>query len=418
MMAKTIRLLGSWWLFTALCLSLCAAYLFFTFGENPYATWIAFLFHHPLGISLYCGIIISLLAASLRIFLTAIADKPITIDRIRSMDAWVEIAGHETNALPKVAPWMSSKGFPGTLQGNTIHSQKGRLSFLPGTVFRIGLIMMLVAFLFSASFRTTTSTILHEGEEKNVQGTAVTLRTIRANLPEDFLQVGEESAFTLDRVSAGLSASGGTYDVTPGYPSPLSGHYVRIIHLGYAQPVSIRTARSNVRTTIDLDILPPGKTQITAPPSGDTVFFTFSLEPDRVINKGLLKGRQFNLVKPCYRVMIQDSTAKGKPVAVMARPGENVTRGAVSLSLGQHTLYVTLQSVHDPALPFIYLGMAVSVMGMTLMLSRFFWYRKEMVAFAEGNMVYIGYQEEFFKKWGIQHFTNSANVFAQAGTTQ
>jgi hypothetical protein len=38
------------------------------------------------------------------------------------------------------------------------------------------------------------------------------------------------------------------------------------------------------------------------------------------------------------------------------------------------------------------------------MLTRFFWYRKQLAAARSGDTLVIGWQEEFFKKWGIQRF--------------
>ena len=54
-----------------------------------------------------------------------------------------------------------------------------------------------------------------------------------------------------------------------------------------------------------------------------------SLDPDRTIEKGLLKGRQYNLADPAYRMTFQEEfTYETRPVRVVFRPGAAVTATA------------------------------------------------------------------------------------------
>ncbi len=396
------HIVSSWWLTGVLFLAICSIYLFFTFGQDPYARWAHFLFRSPAGLALYFCLIVNLVAASFRLVLRSLALKPLSAEVLETMDIRAEMPGRRRPQ--EIAAWMKSKGFAVTIRGNSMYASKNKFSFLPGTVIRSGFIILLVSLLVSIYSRETRTAVLHEGQETDFFSTKITATGIEATLPSDFLQVGEESSFQLEHAIARLSFSGRTFLAGPGFPTRINGNYYRLTNVGYAQPVLIKSGRVQSRLDMDLDILPPGKTQIVTIPDGN-IFFTVSLEPDRTISKGLLKGRQFNLGKPFYRIaVLKNGENKSKPRVLTLRQGESGTAGNVKLSLGKSALYARIQAVRDPALAWIYLGFSVTLIGLALMLTRFFWYQKEMIAVDTGSMLTIGYCEEFFKKWGIQKF--------------
>ena len=152
--------------------------------------------------------------------------------------------------------------------------------------------------------------------------------------------------------------------------------------------------------TLDLDILPPGRTHVVSLPSGE-MFLTLSLEPDRVISKGLVTGRQYNLRDPRYRVVVQQGRGGAKAESRVLGPGGHARIGAAQVALGDRSRYVRLQIVSDPALPAVYGGMIVLLAGCAAMCSRFFWYQREFAAIVERGVLLIGCRDEFFRKWGI-----------------
>lgn len=400
MFRKTIRFFSSWQLTLLLFLFFGVAYMFFTFGENSYQRWVRFVLHTPLGLSAYIALVGNVLFRSFRITYTRLRAKAATPDRIRQMDANVGIPLHEPS-FEEIDAWMRGKGFEPVNSENGLHSMKGRFSFLPGTVMRTGLIVLMVSLLFSAHLRKSEEVILHEGDERVLFGKKVSLSKISPNLPDEFLQVGEEGSFRLGRVSVMLSASGKTYEVTPGFPARLNGVYCRVTHLGFSHPLSAATPGGRVARTVDLDVLPPGKSSTVAlTPDGAALSFT--LHPEKTITKGLLKGKQFNLFKPLYHVVNQSEKKEGSG-GFMVRSEES-TSGKDSVHLGKKSFFVKLHYIHDPALLWIYIGVVLTLIGAGLMFSRFFWYEKEMAAAFLNNVLYIGYREEFYKKWGIQKF--------------
>lgn len=389
----------------ALVISVCVSYLYFTFTDNPYPGWINFLYHSPAGLSLYIAFILNLIFASLRIVFDRLMHVPASPEDVGRMDVHIEIPASGNGNLPKVAAWMKKHGFNGEIRDNSINARKGNFSFLPGTLMRTGLIMLSTALLFSVYLRKTEETKLHEKEMHSFSGSEITLNSIKSNLPEDFLRVGEEGTFKLDKVSAALIASGNSYTITSGFPVKIKGRYYRISDVGFSQELSLESSGQKIEKRLDMNILPPGKTDIVALPSNN-LFLTFTLHPEKTIRKGLLTGKQFSLLKPIYRIVIQSGKEREKPETVTVRPGESITSGGFTVSLGKNSLFIKIISVYDPALFWIYTGFLLTLAGLTLMLSRFFWYERQFYAVLADNSLMIGYREEFFGKWGIQKFHN------------
>ena len=394
-----LRGISSWWLTAALMLCFVSAYLAFSFGRNPYPAWAFFVLHAPAGIVLVLALIINLLAASARIISRRVGPRPVSIDDIRSMDIHEAILLPDEPAVARAAAWLRNRVSSRDIRDGGIRRVTGRSSFLPGTLFRLGTIITLGAVMISAQARTTADVVLHEGEQKDLLGTPVRLADVSADLPGNFLQVGEESLFRLERVNATLVASGKAYVIGPGFPRAVAGRYCRIVHLGYAQPLTATGPGTRWEGTADLDVLPPGKTAVVPLPAGGASL-TFVLEPERTITKGLVKGREYDLVTPQYRLVARNGVTRDAVI----RPGSRAALGPLEVALGTPSPFVRVQVVVDPALPWIYAGAVLTLAGMLFMISRFFWYERELSAVMQSGTLYIGYRAEFYKRWGMETF--------------
>ena len=401
--SAVVRFLGSWWSTAVLLLALAAGYLTLSLGQNPYPAWTAFLFRSVAGAVLYGALVLNLITASIRIARAKLRRRPVTEEGIRTMDAHCEIPLAGDRSQHRAAEWLQKHVAVRDVGGGGIRHITGSLSFIPGTVFRLGLVLTLSAVMVSVHVRKTYDTVLREGEQKEVLGAPLALAALSADLPEDFLQVGEDGSFLLENVAARITASGRTAAVTPGFPTRMNGSYFRIFHLGYSQLLAAAVAGHRDERTVDLDILPPGRTDIVSLASGKA-FLTVSLEPERVIEKGLVKGRQYNLRVPRYRIVVQDGKAGGPPATGVLRPGGTAAIGPARLALGEQSRYVRVQIVRDPALPVLYGGMILLLAGLTTMISRFFWYEREFTALVSNGKILMGCRDEFFKKWGIGRF--------------
>ena len=151
--------------------------------------------------------------------------------------------------------------------------------------------------------------------------------------------------------------------------------------------------------------LPPGKIDSkTILSNVDSL--SVSLAPSKTIEKGLVTGKLYNIERPMYALSIIDSATGKHSESAIASPGEATKVGDVDITLGDRSLYIQMQAVQDPALRWLYLGVMLILLGLALLIGRFFWYEKKLYAFRTYETVLVGYSEEFYKKWGILKFQN------------
>jgi hypothetical protein len=400
---RLIRLLSSWRLTAAIALGFLTAYLYFIFGENPFKDWLNFIFKKPGGLLLYGGLMANLVCASIRAAMAKLGSESVSPESIKKMDAWIEVPHPGPDPIGAAAESIRKMGFAVEESPTTASAQKGRYSFLPGTVLRAGIVILMASALLSTNLRRAEEAVFYEGGEAELLDRVFGLSEIRPDLPEDFIQVGQESSFRLDTISATLSASDREYTVTSGIPLNAAGLYLRITHLGIMQPISGRTPSTVFDWDVFLDVLPPGRTDSETLLSND-LSLAFTLMPSKTIEKGLVTGRLYDLKEPLYKLAIISTGSGERPENVTVSHSKSASVGDVDITLGENSVYVRVQAVDDPTLPWLYAGVIILIAGAALMLSRFFWYEKRACAFRTYDELLVGYSEEFYKKWGILKF--------------
>lgn len=409
---RTIALLGSWWLTALLLLSLVAAYLSFSFGRNPFPAWSAFVFHSAGGIAIVLGLIVNLGAATVRIVIVRLRRPVLSPEEIRAMDIHGVHPLQNDRIVRTAAERFGVAAGTNEIAERGVRRVSGTWSFLPGTIFRLGLMVTLIGLLMTAHGRRTYDTALREGERKDLFGSSIRLAGVIAQLPTDHLQVGEDGTFLLSGVSARIDARGRTVEVTPGFPTRINGLWYRVSHLGYSQEMTVNLRGVRHSVTADLDLLPPGRSSIV-PLTPGTASLIVSLDPERTIEKGLLKGRQYNLAAPAYRVAVQEGRSRKDDSGRRMKPGDRAAVGPAEVALGDQGLVVRFQIVSDAGLPFLYAGVVMALAGLASLLSRFFWYEREFAMLAKDGMLFVGSRDEFFKKWGIHRFERWKDELAE-----
>ncbi len=391
---------------TALMLLLIVSCIFFMFSGMPYSDWINFLFHAPAGLLIWLSLIVNLILLSYRIINERLVYVQPSPAYIRDMDLSAEIADAGAADLQTIAAWMKKHRFNGKILDNSLHGQKGRYSFLPGTLFRTGLILTMISLLFSAYLRKSEDKTVHHKETHSFLGRQVSIESVDSNLSGHFLQTAEGDTFALKTVSALLRAGEDTVTITSGFPVKFRGLYYRIRDIGYSQEIVIHTPEERIEKRLGLNILPPGRIDNIPLSSSDGLMLTFALHPERTFRKGLLEGKEYSLSNPHYDVVIQRGKLQEKAERFIVKPGESIKSGGQSVTFGNNSLFITVQAVADPALFWIYAGILLTLAGILLILSRFFWYTKQVAAVFDGTTLHVGYGEEFFRKWATQKFHN------------
>ncbi|MBI5101336.1 MAG: hypothetical protein HZB33_05825 [Nitrospirae bacterium] len=395
------RLLG------ALIIALCSTYIYCSFGEKPFESWSHVIFYTPAGIALYAGIILNLSISSVRRAVSGFKPVEGTKETVLAMDSSTV---QSDISFDSAAAWMASKGFRAVRNKNTLSGGRGRLSFVPGAILKSGLALGMSAILMSAHVRRVDNAVFHQGETKTVLGSCLMISEIKADVPDEFLSVGEGSNFALKSVeakaaespSSGGEATAKPFTITGGYPKKSGGAYWRIVNLGVTQEMDLDSGRGIRKIRTDLDLFPPGKTDKVSLEAGGPPI-TFTLLPEKTIKKGLVTGKLYDLKAPRYKLVIEEDQGRRKTEA-QVKAGERLRLEKYDIVPAGRSVFVTVQAVRDPALVFIYIGLALTLAGACLMTTRFFWYEKRLTAVFEGGICYIGYTEEYFKKWGILKF--------------
>jgi hypothetical protein len=410
---RIIDRLGSWWLTAGLLLAFWMAYLALSFGRNPYPAWVALIFRSPGGVAIYTALIVNLLCASIRIAAARLRRRDLPPDRADDYDIHGSVPLRAPDAFQQAADLVRSRIGPAVQHGRSIRHLTGTWSFLPGMVFRSGLVLVLAGLMVSSHARRSSDASFRVDERKELLGATVKVTEVQADLPADHLQVGEDGNFLLEGVSASLATDGAVARVTPGFPARVNGTWYRIRHLGYSQELTVSLHGRQAKLNADLDLLPPGRSA-SVPLPGSAQELLFSLDPARTITKGLLTGKQYNLARPVYRVSLRrkGSSQEGKAHAGI-HSGARAVIGTVPLVLGEQGLSVRLQAVQDPGLLLLYTGSLVLLAGLGSLVSRFFWYEREFVIEEREGTLFAGARDEFFSRWGVERFQRWLDAYAE-----
>ena|GEM_PF-4128854 len=395
--SRIFRYISSWWTTAATISLLAAVYIVCLYGDSPWESWTEFMLRRPLGMLIYWGLIINLSAATIRAVLESLGRH---LPDPGSMEISSVLPSDKLNEL---AALMSQEGYSVSSTASSIHAVKAKFSFLPGVITRAGILIFLVSVFAGAYTMSSTEKRVHEGEVIEAFGRQLTVGSLSSDMPAEFLQFEEEGSFRLKSVKAELRSDGNSKTVTSGFPVRIGGIWHRITHFGMTLPVSLKGNGINNNLNIDLDILPPGKSDLIAL-QADDLFLSVSLNPEKTITKGLVKAKKYNLEALNLHIIFQRGGAKEKIGEINVKEGAEASVSGLSVSAGRHSYYIRVRSVSDPALPFVYAATLLALAGTVMMISRFFWYRKELTAIAEGSALHIGYREEFFRKWASQKF--------------
>lgn len=402
-MTKSVGFLSSGVLGSALALFFAGLYAYFSLEGPAYGRWEGFVLHSPAGSALYLLFVINIASRVLR---HAVGRLRRSAD-MAVVDAAFMIPASGEGGVDVVTRTIRDKGFVVARVPGGVCGIKGRYSFIPGLLLRLGIALFMTALLVSANIRKTQEVVLRSGSQGEALGKSVRLASLDAGLPDEFLDMGRQSTFALSNLTARLSVGEKEINISGGFPSEAGGIYFRVMHAGLHHEFSINNGASDFfGVGLNLDVLPPGKTASVEIGPGRTT--AVRLEPERVITKGLLTGKAYSLRMPLYRLSFNDKTE------TVVRSGETSTITGGTVSIGEPSVFVRIQAVRDPSLIWIYSGLVMAILGLSLMPLRFFWYEKKMTAMFKDGTLSIGYREEFFKKWGVQRFLAQRGDFVSA----
>jgi hypothetical protein len=381
-MMKLLRITGSGWLTITLLASLAASYVIAGIWGDPFALWRGFLMETIPGLLIYTLFILNLITAALVTYFKSAGKVEFPADEVKAMDASLIVRAEGFDA----GNWLEDKGFKPVEVKDGFIVRQGRYSYIPGMLLRLSLVIVLASLAYGVKADKRAEVILAPGDKVQVLGRTLVLNEIDANLPEDYLHVGNQSTLKLEGVRTEISIDGKNAVLTDASPSTLGGITLRLAHIGYRMP--IRT--EGLKVTADLDALPPGKSSQPAPG------ISMSLLPEKKVKQGLLSGYLYNLREPYFNIALSDTQS------YRLRPEETSPDGAVSF--GRLTLFAQIEARRDPSIWLLKLGITLLLISIALMLLRLTWYERVIAIAYDKDEVVIGQTHEIFKGWGIAEF--------------
>jgi len=393
-MHRAHGIMASWWTTALLACAIAGLYVFYAFGEAPYAVWMNTLFQSTTWRLVYAALVVDLILKSALLLMSRFAPITPTMDSVRSMQEHAELPA---SSWDRMEGWFKEHGMSPVIQGDTVVARRGESSVIAGAVLRLGIVLVMAALPFSMSLRTVQETrLVQSGPAETVFDRSVKADSVEADLPESFIQIGDKSIFKLEELAASVAVDGATHEITAGYPSKIGGLYWRVSDFGYAATLTI----DGKPTGLMLDVLPPGRQDVRQI-GGQTL--RLSLAPEREIKKGLVTGLAYNLQSPSIKAELKAADGSYND-AVTLKPGASILLGGAHASITPSALFVKVSAVRDPALAILIAGVWTSLLGLALMFCRLFWYERRMCAVRCADGVLLGYSEEFYSKWAIHKF--------------
>jgi len=390
---RALGILGSRKLGWLLAIGLVGIYLWLSFsGDDPMGRWLHVVFYEPLGMVLWFGLALNLMLRSLWLIIDRLRSRPPAIDE---MDNVAEI-----DVGDDFSDWLRDH-FGIEFMNKPVAVRQGRYSALPGVLWRIGAVIVMAALLVSSHVRVDESARFSVLQSGKLLGQDVTLTALDAGLPENYLSTGDDAAFSLRKPEATLHLVGRSFTLHESHPGQAEGIYYRMTDIGFFLPVTVSEGAEALDVGGHVEVLPPGRAVNIFVPSFDAVL-NLKLAPESTVQKGLITGEVYDLVKPAYAVSVKRGTADIESTTLKA--GQSAVISGLPLSLGKTGMSVEIQAVRDPALWWFRIGLWLLMAGIALSPLRLILYVKEIRVELSDGKARVGYSEEFFKKWATVRF--------------
>lgn len=244
--------------------------------------------------------------------------------------------------------------------------KEGRLQVIRKAPLLLGLIIFLSGFFLSITTRNFSYVLLGEGDRYSPirENYVLYVDKITAPLKEKYLDLEEEKGFFKYEPEAFVSDGERRWRIVPYPPKKIGNAYYHILDFGIAPGVRLTEGDKILQEGyVVLRLLPPGNQdyfEITPYPYR----FYIKLAPDRVVEKGRVIGRSFNLKVPRYDLKI----LRGEEIVAEGISDGKIGFNGLSLNFFEPTYWVRMEVVRDMGLPIIAAGIILIVIGIPLRL--------------------------------------------------
>jgi hypothetical protein len=240
-----------------------------------------------------------------------------------------------------------------------------RAAFVPRAVLPAGVLVFLLGFFLSMSFRQFEWILVGEGDvvKPAWQEEAFRVEEIKPALKDEMLDMEdlEFSIFSYEpRVV--MKSGKGLFETGVFPPGRIGGSYYHVLNFGMAPGLRLRKGdKLLTEGNMALRILPPGVEgvfEIQPYPYR----FTIKLMYEKIIEKGRARAKLYNLKSPLYKLTVE----KGEEIIFRGNSDEEVNFDGLDLSFYGPDYWVMLEAASDPGLPVLVLGIGLITIGLPL----------------------------------------------------
>ncbi len=270
-----------------------------------------------------------------------------------SGDPWSQFVDlMKNNTAVKIVVVLTSVHF---LFAGIFRFSAGRLKQLPSSLSLLSISMIIGGIFLSVMFRESETVRLSVAEQ--TKG-GMLIEDIHLDIPDTIVLIGENAAMKSVKTGAVIQDKGKQLDLRP-YPfSQTSSGYAFINDAGLSP--SFEIAYSGEKSKLSkLDLFPPDKKTVTG--LHPDLKIEVSFEPEREFEKGRLTAREYNLLRPKYRVVAKREDTVLLDTVVSdhsSAPGRGIF-----LKSESSEKWVEVVFVRDAAVLLVYAGIVCIIFG-------------------------------------------------------
>lgn len=251
------------------------------------------------------------------------------------------------------------------LRGGAERLRRGKALFALWVLLPAGVLVFLVGFFLSSSYRQHGRAFVGLGSEVRPpwQGRTYHVSDIKSPLKKELLDIEAGSGIFSYEPSIVLDTGTEKVEVGVFPPKKIGDTYYHIMDFGLAPGVRLSQEARLVREVYIIQRILPPPAQDSFEIKPFPYKFTIWMTPERTLRKGKTKAKLYNLDSPSYMVTV----LKGEEVVFEGDSREGVRFDGLRLSFEKPAYWVWLEASRSPGMPLLVAGISMMAVGLPLM---------------------------------------------------
>jgi hypothetical protein len=230
----------------------------------------------------------------------------------------------------------------------------------------LGLMIFLTGFFISIQLREFQWIIVIEGDliKPRWSNEEYFIQKINSGIKEKFIDIDVEGILAHEPRVILTNKEGKKVEVGAFHARRFNGNYFHVLNYGYAPYVLFKEDNNIVAEDyVPLRILPPGSTDFFELPPYPYRFY-LTLLHSKIIQKGEIKAKEYNLKDPLFRLTI---TSGGETIS--EKEGiRDIAFDKFGLTIEKVVPWIMLEVVKDPGYPVMVLGLFLFIFSLPVII--------------------------------------------------